>query len=117
MARAKPKFVSIASNRPLHPRVKRGTYGDKGIVSTALNPGGIKTELLRHRSSFAQMLMVRYHIFFKLPKQKVCIRRKWWPTMYHVARSRSYMLEPAKKERHLTDRLISSLPTLPELIS
>ncbi|KAJ8590565.1 NAD(P)-binding protein [Rhizopogon salebrosus TDB-379] len=32
-------------------------YGDKGIVSTALNPGGIRTELARHQSSFGQTLI------------------------------------------------------------
>lgn len=33
-------------------------YGDQGIVSTALNPGGIKTELARHEGSFTQMIYV-----------------------------------------------------------
>ncbi|OJA21277.1 hypothetical protein AZE42_10595 [Rhizopogon vesiculosus] len=32
-------------------------YGGQGIVSTALNPGGIKTELSRHSSSFSQVLV------------------------------------------------------------
>ncbi|KAH7911147.1 hypothetical protein BJ138DRAFT_1113470 [Hygrophoropsis aurantiaca] len=31
-------------------------YGDQGLISTSLNPGGIKTELQRHAGSFAQML-------------------------------------------------------------
>jgi len=53
MARAKPKFVSIASNRPLHPRVKRGTYGDKGIVSTAWCQDGASpsSQLLRSNAN------------------------------------------------------------------
>ncbi|OAX43192.1 NAD(P)-binding protein [Rhizopogon vinicolor AM-OR11-026] len=32
-------------------------YGDQGIVSTALNPGSIKTEISRHQTSFLQMLL------------------------------------------------------------
>ncbi|OJA21276.1 hypothetical protein AZE42_10592 [Rhizopogon vesiculosus] len=32
-------------------------YGDQGIVSTALNPGGIKTELARHQSSLSQTFL------------------------------------------------------------
>ncbi|OAX33476.1 NAD(P)-binding protein [Rhizopogon vinicolor AM-OR11-026] len=32
-------------------------YGGQGIVSTALNPGGIKTELARHQSSLNQMFL------------------------------------------------------------
>ncbi|OAX33475.1 NAD(P)-binding protein [Rhizopogon vinicolor AM-OR11-026] len=32
-------------------------YGDQGVVSTALNPGSIKTEISRHQTSFAQMLL------------------------------------------------------------
>ncbi|KAG2065335.1 NAD(P)-binding protein [Suillus decipiens] len=31
-------------------------YGNQGIVSTALNPGAIKTELARHNSSFFRMI-------------------------------------------------------------
>ncbi|KAG2355237.1 hypothetical protein BDR07DRAFT_1613770 [Suillus spraguei] len=31
-------------------------YGNQGIVSTALNPGAIKTELTRHNSSFFRMI-------------------------------------------------------------
>ncbi|KAG1898894.1 uncharacterized protein F5891DRAFT_1129312 [Suillus fuscotomentosus] len=31
-------------------------YGDQGIVSTALNPGGIRTELSRHYDSFSKMI-------------------------------------------------------------
>ncbi|OAX37150.1 NAD(P)-binding protein [Rhizopogon vinicolor AM-OR11-026] len=37
-------------------------YGGQGIVSTALNPGSIKTEMSRHSSSFTQMLV---NIFFR----------------------------------------------------
>jgi NAD(P)-dependent dehydrogenase (short-subunit alcohol dehydrogenase family) len=33
-------------------------YGDQGIVSTALNPGGIKTELSRYYDSFSKMIGV-----------------------------------------------------------
>ncbi|OJA21275.1 hypothetical protein AZE42_10593 [Rhizopogon vesiculosus] len=32
-------------------------YGEQGIVSTALNPGSVKTEISRHQTSFAQMLL------------------------------------------------------------
>ncbi|KAH7927977.1 NAD(P)-binding protein [Leucogyrophana mollusca] len=31
-------------------------YGDQGLISTSLNPGGIKTELQRHAGSFSQKL-------------------------------------------------------------
>jgi NAD(P)-dependent dehydrogenase (short-subunit alcohol dehydrogenase family) len=41
-------------------------YGDQGIVSTALNPGGIKTELGRYFNSFTQMIgnMVFHDVSF-----------------------------------------------------
>jgi NAD(P)-dependent dehydrogenase (short-subunit alcohol dehydrogenase family) len=35
-------------------------FGDQGIVSTALNPGGIKTGIARHHSSLIQTLLVCY---------------------------------------------------------
>ncbi|KAG1744602.1 uncharacterized protein EDB91DRAFT_1123331 [Suillus paluster] len=41
-------------------------YGSQGIISTALNPGGIKTELARHHGSFTQMIgnMILHDISF-----------------------------------------------------
>ncbi|KAG2352361.1 hypothetical protein BDR07DRAFT_1437566 [Suillus spraguei] len=41
-------------------------YGNQGIVSTALNPGAIKTELARHNSSFFRMIanMVFHDVSF-----------------------------------------------------
>ncbi|KAF8438352.1 hypothetical protein L210DRAFT_3543643 [Boletus edulis BED1] len=35
-------------------------YGDQGIVSTSLNPGGIKTDLQRHMGSFFQWISPYY---------------------------------------------------------
>ncbi|OAX35984.1 NAD(P)-binding protein [Rhizopogon vinicolor AM-OR11-026] len=37
-------------------------YGDQGIVSTALSPGGIRTQIARHHSSFTQAF---FNLFFR----------------------------------------------------
>lgn len=34
-------------------------YGDQGIVSTALNPGNINSDLPRHLPSFVRFIAVR----------------------------------------------------------
>ena len=42
-------------------------YGDQGIVSISLNPGIIKTELLRHMNLFEYFMIVNtYHILHTL---------------------------------------------------
>ncbi|KAK0481150.1 NAD(P)-binding protein [Armillaria luteobubalina] len=45
------KFANIVFSNELARR-----YGDEGIISISLNPGNIKTELLRHKSSVIQYL-------------------------------------------------------------
>ncbi|KAH7924207.1 NAD(P)-binding protein [Leucogyrophana mollusca] len=46
---------SKTGNIILSAELKR-RYGDQGLVSTSLNPGGIKTELLRHTTTFSQWI-------------------------------------------------------------
>ena len=38
-------------------------YGDQGIISTALNPGNIRSDLLRHVPSLVQQILVIYRAF------------------------------------------------------
>ncbi|PBK90485.1 NAD-P-binding protein [Armillaria gallica] len=45
------KFANVVFSNELARR-----YGDEGIISISLNPGNIKTELLRHKSSIVQYL-------------------------------------------------------------
>ncbi|SJL13973.1 related to Oxidoreductase, short-chain dehydrogenase [Armillaria ostoyae] len=45
------KFANVVFSNELARR-----YGDEGIISISLNPGNIKTELLRHKSSVFQYL-------------------------------------------------------------
>ncbi|KAF9232101.1 hypothetical protein BU15DRAFT_55395 [Melanogaster broomeanus] len=47
---------SKAGNIVFSAELKR-RYGDQGIVSTSLNPGGVRTELTRHASSFAAAIL------------------------------------------------------------
>ncbi|KAF9234874.1 hypothetical protein BU15DRAFT_78637 [Melanogaster broomeanus] len=47
---------SKAGNIVFSAELKR-RYGDQGIVSTSLNPGGVSTELTRHASSFAAAIL------------------------------------------------------------
>ncbi|KAF9234871.1 hypothetical protein BU15DRAFT_52067 [Melanogaster broomeanus] len=47
---------SKAGNIIFSAELKR-RYGDQGIVSTSLNPGGIRTELQRHVTSFAGVIL------------------------------------------------------------
>ncbi|TFL05015.1 hypothetical protein BDV98DRAFT_610706 [Pterulicium gracile] len=51
---AQSKFGNAVFSRELAKR-----YGDQGIVSTALNPGNLRTELQRHSSSPIEQLMFR----------------------------------------------------------
>ena len=68
-------------------------YGSQGIISIALNPGAIKTELARHQvfhSNTSCMLLLELNF-------DIC--RTCSSTMYHMERSRSYTLELLQKEQ------------------
>ncbi|KAF9232102.1 hypothetical protein BU15DRAFT_81615 [Melanogaster broomeanus] len=60
--RKQPKFHCMdrarqSGNIVFSAELKR-RYGDQGIVSTSLNPGGIRTEITRHVRSFADAILL-----------------------------------------------------------
>jgi NAD(P)-dependent dehydrogenase (short-subunit alcohol dehydrogenase family) len=74
-------------------------YGNQGIVSTALHPGAIKTEISRHHNSLIQMLFVYFSRIIPATPDLNHAYRTYSSKMYRTARSRSCTLEPLLKER------------------
>ena len=53
-------------------------YADKGIVSIAVNPGNIKTEILRHAPPLARRIIVSYTLKLSTCDIEVLFPFKYW---------------------------------------
>ena len=61
-------------------------YADKGIVSTSLNPGNLKTELQRHMSSIQERIVVCPYLLST---------HKFRDTVFLLSTSQDFLLYPA----------------------